>query len=476
MLVILTTGVLLYSCARQVSVTPPDAPPPSGYIYIDSNPQGFQIYLNGKERRRATPDSLTWLSTGTYQITLKKDLFRDSTFWVNVVEGKRESVFINYSNNPSMLGSIYCDSSPEKAEVFINDSSTGLFTPVKIQNVVPGSYEVRYHIKNYRDDSVNVDVRSNNTSLVSMFLLDTLLWDQYSTANSPIGTNNLTCIGIDKNDVVWIGTDDQGVVSFDGNSWGGKQVYSILPSKHINSITVDKNNVMFFSTSNGFVTYNGSVEHMYGFKTSGLSNFTVESICFDHSDNWYIGTQGGVCKSTMGNTWTTYGDSMVSDSHINCVLCDNSDNLWVGMNSTGISVINNSITDWQNFNNNNSHLINNNIRALAKSPAGDIWVGFGTDLMSGGGLSYFNGTNWNNVHYLPYGSQTNAIYIDKNNTKWVATDQGLVEITASSNVTLFNKTNTGLEINDVTGVTGDSKGNIWISTYGGGLVEYKGNH
>ncbi len=480
--IIFITGIIFYSCGRQVSVTPPDAPPPDGAIFISTYPEGFQIFLNGREQRRITPDTIKWLANGVYQVTLKKNLFNDFMMYVKVGDQSARlkipvSIFYDFSKDSSMLGSIFCDSNPEKAEVFLNDSSTGQFTPVTISNILPGNYEVRYHLQNHRDDSVNIVVNSNSTQQVSMFLLDTLLWQQYTTDNSPIGTNNLTCVGIDKNDVVWVGTDDQGVVSFNGNTWGGKQVYAILPSKHVNCITVDNNNVMFFGTNNGFVTYNGSVEHMYGFKSSGLPNYTIESICFDNSDNWYIGTQGGVCKSTMnGGTWATYGDSMVSDSHINCVLCDNSDNLWVGMNSAGITEINNSITDWQNINNSTSHIINNNIRALAKSPNGEIWVGFGTDFMSGGGLSYFNGTGWNNLHYLPYGSQTNAIYIDKNNTKWVATDQGLVKITAASTVTNFNKDNTGMQINDVTGVAGDSKGNIWFSTYGGGLVEYKGNH
>ena len=98
--VILIVGIVLYSCGRQVSVTPPDAPPPNGFIYINSNPKGFTIYLDGKDRRRITPDSLTWLSNGTYKITLKKDLFRDSSFTFDILEGKKKSIYIDYSKNP----------------------------------------------------------------------------------------------------------------------------------------------------------------------------------------------------------------------------------------------------------------------------------------------------------------------------------------------------------------------------------------
>ena len=470
-------ALVFNSCGREVSVTPPDAPPPDGYIYINSNPKGFQIYLNGKEQRRLTPDSLQWLSTGTYQITLKKDLYKDSTFYVYAVEGKREFVFIDYSGNSSMFGSIFCDSSPENAEIFINDSSSGHFTPYTFTDILPGDYEIRFHLNNFKDDSINVSVSSGSTNNASMYLLDTLLWQQYTTSNSSIKTNNLTSIGIDKNDIIWVGTQDLGVLSFDGNIWGGSQVYPSLPAKNINCITVDNNNVMLFGTNNGFVAYDGSLAYMYGFKSSGLPNYFIEAICTDDSGNWYIGTQGGVTKTFNSNgvrNWSNYPANMIPDNNISCLLSDLKGNLWVGTNDNGMSIIK-SNGDWQVVNNSNSNIINNNIKAIAESPAGIIWIGFSSNSIYGGGLSYYDGSSWHNVGFIPFSSQTNAIYIDKNDTKWIGTDQGLVKVTAGNAVTTFNKANTGMDINDVTGVAQDSKGNIWISTYSGGLVEYKGS-
>jgi len=64
------------SCNKEVSVSPPDSLPPNGFIFINSNPNDFHIYLDNKQRRRATPDSLTWLKTGTYLITLKKTILK----------------------------------------------------------------------------------------------------------------------------------------------------------------------------------------------------------------------------------------------------------------------------------------------------------------------------------------------------------------------------------------------------------------
>ena len=71
-LAVFSLGIMLSSCNQKVSVTPPDTPPPDGYTFVNSYPEGFQIYLNGQERRRSTPDSLTWLKPGRYQITLNR--------------------------------------------------------------------------------------------------------------------------------------------------------------------------------------------------------------------------------------------------------------------------------------------------------------------------------------------------------------------------------------------------------------------
>lgn len=472
--ILLMLAISLISCNQKVSVTPPDTPPPNGYIFLSSYPEGFQIYLNGLQRRRATPDSLNWLSTGTYQITLKKEFFRDTSFTVNIVEGEKRSKFIDFSKNPLMLGNIACISQPDSAEIFINDSSTGKITPATLRNIIPGYYKIRYHLKNHTDDSIEVAVTSGKISTTAnLILIDTTLWRSYTTMNSPILSNDLTCITIDNKNVIWVGTSDAGVVSFDGSNWGGKQLFSILPSSSVNCVTVNKNDTLFIGTNRGFVTYDGINEHMYGFMTSGLANFWVNTIGFDNSGTWYIGTQGGLTASN-GTFWLTYNLETIPDTYITALFNDDSGNLWVGMKNKGLMFRRNN--NWLHYYANSGSIINNYVRAFAESPLGEVWIGFGVIPGSGVGLSYYLNNTWQNVYVLPASSQTNAILIDKNNVKWVATDKGLVRFTNSADATVFNYDNTGLNINDVTGVAQDVRGNIWISTMGGGLVEYKGNH
>ncbi len=472
------TGIIFISCNQKISITPPDSPPPNGYIYISTNPEGFQIYLDGKQRRRVTPDSLTWLTGGNHLITLKKNLYSDYNFTVKIVEGVKENKFVDFADDTSMFGSINCVSNPEGAEILLNDSFTGSFTPAIVRNILPGNYFVKFHKKNYQDDSVNVTVSSGNISSASVSLIDTTIWRSYTTKNSQIKTDDLTCVGVGKNDVIWVGTNDMGVLSFNGSTWGGSNLYAALPGKQVNCIAVNQEQTVFFGTDRGFVAYDGSSAKVYQVKTANLPSFFINEICFDNAGNWYIATQAGLTKSSLYNgnrTWYTFPDSILPFSQITCVLYDNSGNLWAGMNNGGLTEIN-SNNSWQKFGQSNIGLLNNNVRAIAQSPTGEIWVGFGTYQSFGGGLSYYDGVNWHTVMVTPSYSNTNAIFIDKNDIKWVATDQGLVKFNSVSNVTVYNENNTNLDINDVTGIAQDSKGNIWISTYGGGLVEYKGGH
>ncbi len=478
-IVISFCGIFFYSCSKDVSITPPDSPPPDGYVFVNSYPVGFHIYLDSKARRRATPDSLTWLKSGTYQITLKKDLFRDSTFTIDIVEGEKKSVFVDFSQNPSMLGSIYCTSNPAKAEIFLNDSSTGHFTPYTLQNVIPGQYEIKYHLLNSLDDSSTVTVSSGNVSNLQMTLVDTTLWESFTTQNSQIQTNNLSCIAIDKDNVIWIGTYDQGFIKYTGQSWKEyTQSGSRMPDNNVSTIVVDPNtNMKFVGTMRGFVTFDGSNMNSYGFMTSGLPDFYVLSFAFDKSDNWYIGTHAGLTKVDKSGMWSTYGNESVPDQIINSLTVDNNGNLWVGMNSFGVA--RQSVTgSWYYYTQTANQVISNSITAIASSSFGEIWVGFNKDNVFGSGLSYYNGSSWSNVYTIPASSKTNSIMIDHLNNKWIATDHGLVKFSAPtpSSTTTFTFDNTGLNISNVTGVAEDSYGNIWITTNGGGLIEYKGNH
>lgn len=76
-----TISVFISSCSEEDPVTPPVE---TGFASISSSPDGAQIFLNGNNSGKVTPDSIE-LDPGTYTITLKLSEYFDTTFSVNVV-------------------------------------------------------------------------------------------------------------------------------------------------------------------------------------------------------------------------------------------------------------------------------------------------------------------------------------------------------------------------------------------------------
>ncbi len=473
---LLLISIFVYSCNKEVSVTPPDAPPPNGYFFVDSYPTGAHIYLNGKARRRATPDSLTWLETNTYNITLKKDLFRDTSFTIDVEESKRKSIFIDYSKNPAMLGSLFCDSKPEKAVIILNDSVTTLHTPYTIKNLIPGYYKIRYKLADHRDDSTVIAVSSGNLSSTKLSLVDTTIWKDYNTSNSAIKTNNLKCIVIDQDNVIWIGTDGDGILRFDGSNWSViNSVNSKLLGNVINGIVADENNDKWIGTQYGpceIVAGESQNVVPYGWMVAG-SIPTITSVATDYHGTVALGTINGLFLTYMksGTRKWDSAKSSLPDNYITAVTIDKNNYIWAGTRSGGIAIYEGDT--WQIYNFSNSNIFSDNVTAAATSPNGSVWFGFKPGVALGSGLSYFDGSIWNKSYVVPIGATTTKIFFDSKNGLWLGTDKGLVKSIDYSTSTLYNKDEVGLDLTNITGIAEDLNGNLWITTKSNGLIEYK---
>lgn len=463
--------ISISSCSQEVSVTPPDSAPPNGYIFINSNPTGFNIYLDGKERRRTTPDSITWLSTGSHLVTLKKDLYKDTSLSVNAIEGEKFSVYVDFTKNVSMKGNITCTSSPSNCEIFINDSSTGLYTPNTL-TILPGNYYIKYHLNNHRDDSVLISVSSGKKSTAKIILVDTTLWQDYTTSNSGIPTNSITCVAVDKNNIIYAGSNGSYYFSFDGTTW--ETYYSSL-SNIVDCIMVDANNKKYIGTNRGMaVFYSETSIKEYGLMSSGFPDFHINAIVPDGNGNCFVGTNASITEFPNWTDYTPVFSDVATTISITSLVMDANNNIWAGIKSTGIAKVV-SKKSWELYTSSSANLISDDVTALAVTSSGEVWAGFDNGSVFGNGLSYFNGSSWTKVYPIPTSSKTNTIFIDKNDIKWVGTNQGLITFSSPSSVTTFNYDNTGLNINNVTGISQDSNGNIWIAT-SSGLYKYKGSH
>lgn len=134
----------------------------NGSIYLTSEPSGAKIILLGTDINKVTPDSITNLESGLYEVTLQKKNFYDTSFAVKVFKNLRTTKNIKLKKIITS-GKIYISSSPPQAEIFLNNITTNKFTPDSLTNLTPGYYNIKLSKSNFTDTSFVVHLLKNST-------------------------------------------------------------------------------------------------------------------------------------------------------------------------------------------------------------------------------------------------------------------------------------------------------------------------
>lgn len=461
--------VLTVSCGKEVSRSPVEPPPPEGFIYVNSIPERFSIYLNGRNTGRLTPDSISYIAAGDYQITLKKKYFKDTSLVISLNEDEKLSINIDIIANPSMYGKLYLQSNPPGASVTLNDSVLNQTTPITIGNLFPGEYNIKYSLFNHRDREFQAIVESSKRNDYVRDLRDTSVWIDYQVSNSAIPSNALYSIAIDENDVKWIGTRTTGLIRYDELNYS---IYntsnSQIPSNWINCITIDNQNRVWVGTDNGIGIFDGNSWIVYNSGNSGLFKNYVNKIRFYNNIVW-VGTSGGLFKFD-GINWTAYEHPKNKD-WINDFYIEDENKLWLGTRLDGIILFENETFSWVRWW--DYHYCTMSVNSIEKDKSNEVWFGFEPDTIGRTGISLWDGTTFTNRYIGTFRNIVRNILIDDQNNKWVSTSEGFYTFDNLNNLSFYNITNSLISSDNVTGSAIDSKGHIWLATDGGGLNKYK---
>jgi hypothetical protein len=122
----------------------------SGSIFVNSDPTGAQIFLDGFDTGLTTPDTLKPLASGDYEIKLTLNEFSDTTFMSSVTTGITtvNNIFLRESNPQ---GEIELTSEPSGASISLNGAETGEVTPATFTNLERGTYEIDLTLDLYED-------------------------------------------------------------------------------------------------------------------------------------------------------------------------------------------------------------------------------------------------------------------------------------------------------------------------------------
>lgn len=444
-----------------------------GKLIITSDPPNARIFVNNKNMGIMTPDTLKFLTAGSYKITLKHPYFFDSTLVTYVGPAEKKEIYINYRANLNNYAKIYCNSSPQGASIFINDSLTNEVTPHIFTNLYPGVFKIKVEYPEHRADSSSVTLLGGRIFNTYFSLEDTTEWVSYKYFNSGIGDNYFQSIEVDNSGNIWFGSLQSGISFYDKKKFVRfNSDNSVLPDNTINAIKTDRNGAVWIGTNKGLVKYqNGSWTNY----SNAILGSNVRSIDFDSNGEMWVATLSGLFRFD-GAVWYEYSQktlpSIFQSDLITSVSAAGDNKVWVGISNIGVASFDG--TNWKVYPISSTGLspaIGNIVSRIKADPKGNIWVGYIPNTKAGirGGLVYFNGTSWREQK-IPGISETvwQDIYF-YNNKGYFATQQGFAILDEFNNSTLYNIFNSKIPTADIRAIKRDKSDALWIVTMNGAM-------
>ncbi|MFH2032813.1 MAG: PEGA domain-containing protein, partial [Bacteroidota bacterium] len=182
-------GITFVGCDEDGGLITNDEP---GFIFVSSIPSGAQVFLDGVNTNQVTPATVE-TKEGVHGVTLKLAGYADNTFTISVQSGQTSTVS---DRQMTVLGSIYVQSVPVGAQIFLNGVNTNQVTPYSIPALFAASYDVKLSLTEHKDSTVTVIVTGGNESQLNVILIPisiktfgpVRLWETTgTTASQPSG-------------------------------------------------------------------------------------------------------------------------------------------------------------------------------------------------------------------------------------------------------------------------------------------------
>ena len=291
-------------------------------------------------------------------------------------------------------------------------------------------------------------------------------WVVYDTRTSDIGGNNVSAVAPDGRGV-WVGTYT-GLSRLKGAEWMDYSMFNEkLKDQSINCLMVDSRGVLWIGTDDyGVIEFDGTHWTEYNSETRRLKMKFVKEIVQDRDGVYWIGvTLGGIVRYD-GYTWDKFTPDdcdLLSDFVLDLAV-DRANRKWITTNA-GVSVFNDR--QWVSYTVQNSGLPDDIVPAVAIDKNNVKW--FGTL----GGLTSFDGEEWRtwNTANSPLPSnQINDIAIDQDGLLWLGTNGGVAVFDGVDRWEVFTQKNSQLPAGNIYKVATDAKGNRWFGNDSRGLA------
>ena len=327
----------------------------------------------------------------------------------------------------------------------------------------------------FKDNSNNIWVGTEGG--IGRWISDEQPWQEYNTENSKLVNNKVNAILQDNDGYLWFGTD-HGISKFDGQNWVNYTRDSLstkIRAEQITSLFIDSKSNLWIATLGGGVTKRSISEKgvqwiPYDIGNSGIISNNISAINEDKMGNLWFGTyDSGICKFDGNSNWTSYPENELIGNKINVIYKDQYDTLWVGTyNRDGTS---NGVVRTYDGSRWNSYENIPAVQSIVEDRDGNLW--FGTEDAN---LYKSNRIHCSKIEIIDWKLEAKiwSMIRDHNGYLWLGTNGAGVS-RLQLNWQKFDSSDVGSTWNfSVTGIAGDSNGNLWFATALQGIVKYDG--
>jgi signal transduction histidine kinase/ligand-binding sensor domain-containing protein/CheY-like chemotaxis protein/AraC-like DNA-binding protein len=270
-----------------------------------------------------------------------------------------------------------------------------------------------------------------------------------SFRQNSIGSNCVMAIYKDKNGIIWVGTDNDGLYAVNELT---QQVRHYEKSNDPSSVP---NTIMCIQEQNGKLWLGSYLNGMllFGEQRRFLPNEKVYCLADDEKGGLWVGTHGGGLYKLNSATQTMdehyyqqhEGDEGLSNNWINALRIDNKGLLWIGTYK-GLNCFDPKTKIFHTYKQENSLLPSNIVYAIKQDQTGNLWIGTNAGLAC---LDPENGAI--NVYTTAQGLADNEICTiedDDQGNIWFSTLSGISKLNVETQVFTHYYASDGLQGNE----------------------------